>query len=101
MIAQSKILSISPVRQDHRTLRRIASGFSWHVTAVSNCHRAKRCLSKTSFSVIVCESNLPDGSWRDVLRLIGGSGRVPRFIVTSSLADNYLWAEVLNLGGDD
>jgi hypothetical protein len=45
--------------------------------------------------VVICERSLPDGDWKDLL------GKTPRLIVTSDAADEALWAEVLNLGGND
>ena len=50
---------------------------------------------------MICEDPLPDGSWRDVLQAVQVLGTPPALIVTSRLADNRLWAEVLNLGGYD
>ena len=49
--------------------------------------------------VVICESALPDGTWRDVLDKINTLTQPPSLIVTSRLADDYLWGEVLNLGG--
>lgn len=52
-------------------------------------------------SVVICEHPLPDGSWKDVLRTVQAITTPPALIVTSRLADESLWAEVLNLGGED
>jgi len=51
--------------------------------------------------VVVCDQNLADGDWRDVLRDLETEQRTPPLIVSSRLADERLWAEVLNLGGYD
>jgi hypothetical protein len=51
--------------------------------------------------VVVCDEKLPDGTWRDVIALIGPLHNPPPLIVASRLADDRLWAEVLNLGGFD
>ena len=45
--------------------------------------------------VVICDRSLPDGDWKDLL------DKTPRLIVTSCVADEVLWAEVLNLGGYD
>jgi DNA-binding response OmpR family regulator len=52
-------------------------------------------LSGGESPVVICERSLPDGDWKDLL------GKTPRLIVTSRVADEALWAEVLNLGGYD
>jgi DNA-binding response OmpR family regulator len=51
--------------------------------------------------VIVCEQDLPDGNWKDILGDTAAFPSPPALVVTSRLADEYLWAEVLNLGGYD
>lgn len=51
--------------------------------------------------VVVCERELPDGDWRDVLGLALDLPHPAAVIVTARHADEHLWAEVLNLGGYD
>ena len=50
---------------------------------------------------MLCESELIDGTWRDVLEEMSTQAPAPPLIVTSFLADASLWAEVLNRGGFD
>jgi hypothetical protein len=49
--------------------------------------------------VLICEADLIDGTWRDLLDETTGMEPAPLLIVTSRMADDALWAEVLNLGG--
>ena len=42
-----------------------------------------------------------DGTWKDILQAMATLSGRPLLIVTSRLADDYLWVEVLNLGGYD
>ncbi|HEX3742939.1 MAG TPA: response regulator [Bryobacteraceae bacterium] len=51
--------------------------------------------------VVVCDQNLADGDWRDLLRDLQAEEEMPPLIVSSRVADDRLWAEVLNLGGYD
>jgi DNA-binding response OmpR family regulator len=51
--------------------------------------------------VVVCERDLPPGSWKDVLEQVTILSDPPSLIVTSRLADERLWAEALNLGAYD
>ena len=51
--------------------------------------------------VVMTERDLPLGNWKDVLAAIQQLPQIPMLIVTARLADEYLWAEVLNLGGYD
>jgi DNA-binding response OmpR family regulator len=66
------------------------------------CARCRDGIDLIRFaSVVICEHSLPDGSWPDILRTAQALPRSPALIVTSRLADDKLWAEVLNLGGQD
>jgi DNA-binding response OmpR family regulator len=58
-------------------------------------------LREAGTCVIFCEHSLPDGSWTRILEVIEDCSAPPLLIVTSRLADDRLWAEVLNLGGFD
>ena len=51
--------------------------------------------------VVICERDLPFGSWKDLLQEIQTLPDPPLLIVTSRLADEGLWAEALNLGAYD
>jgi FixJ family two-component response regulator len=44
---------------------------------------------------------MKDGTWRDILNQVLSGAEPTPVVVTSRLADEYLWAEVLNLGGWD
>ena len=50
---------------------------------------------------LVISPPVPPGTWRDLLHVNDDAAGPPLMIVTSRLADEYLWAEVLNLGGYD
>jgi DNA-binding response OmpR family regulator len=51
--------------------------------------------------VVLCDQVLVDGDWRDLLQDLQREETMPPLIVSSRLADDRLWAEVLNLGGYD
>ena len=54
----------------------------------------------TNCSVIQLQRQ-EDGTWKDVFREARDLDNPPAFVVVSRLADERLWAEVLNLGGFD
>jgi DNA-binding response OmpR family regulator len=96
-----RVLSISAVPEDYQALRTILNDPLWQITKAGTCKSAIARLGRRHISVVVCECNLPDGSWRDILNHITELADPPVLIVTSRLADEHLWAEVLNLGGFD
>jgi len=95
------VLSVSAISEDHTTLRGLLRGLPCRLVVASTCRNALRCLSHDPTCIIICERDLPDGTWRDVLNHLGASATKPFLIVTSPVADEALWAEVLNLGGFD
>jgi DNA-binding response OmpR family regulator len=51
--------------------------------------------------IVMCESNLPDGSWKDLLHRIRSFEPAPLEIVTDRSADERLWGDVLSAGAYD
>ena len=51
--------------------------------------------------IVICDDQLADGDWKLALDAIMKADCPPPMIVTSRIADNHMWAEVLNLGAYD
>jgi len=94
-----QILSVSTAPEDHKALLAILSDPRWQIAKARTCKEAIVRLGRRRMPVVICESDLPDGTWRDMLDQLGQLVDPPLLIVTSRRADDYLWAEVLNLGG--
>jgi Response regulator containing CheY-like receiver, AAA-type ATPase, and DNA-binding domains len=95
------ILVVSPQAEDHRSIRAILRRYNWTLHTASSIAEALGFLETNEVPVIVCERELPDGSWKDLLEAVAGRERPPRVVVMSALAEERLWLEVLNLGGYD
>jgi hypothetical protein len=67
----------------------------------SDCGEALAFLRGQSVPVLLCERDHADGSWEDLLGATARRPAPPNLIVFSRLADESLWAEVLNMGGFD
>ena len=94
------VLFVSPVRRDHAALRHILLRKARAISAAS-CRKALRQLRQTPVPVVLCDRDLPDGSWLDILGQADRAPSRPLVIVASRLADERLWSEVLNLGAFD
>jgi len=99
--AAATLLLISPEESDHRALQKIFAGTPWTLHYAYTWDEAQECLEETPVSVVICNAGLPDGDWRGVQRGLASASRAPLLIVASRLADDRLWAEVLNFGGYD
>jgi DNA-binding NtrC family response regulator len=103
------VLSISPIEEDHFFLQDILNCLQstldpsrkFTVNSCTTSVSGLGALQKRPFEIVVCERDLPTGSWQDVLEQVTILPDPPSLIVTSRLADERLWAEALNLGAYD
>ncbi|MGC8791861.1 MAG: response regulator [Bryobacteraceae bacterium] len=95
------ILVVSPAPEDHALLAPLLDRCGRKMYTARSYREAVAVLCRDRFSVVLCERDLPDGKWKDLLSQIAPLADPPCLIVISHAADEYLWAEVLNLGGYD
>ena len=103
------VLSVSPIAEDHTLLTAIFKRSERLLSGASGCilrpcytlKSAMAALSKAEIPLVITERDLGTGSWREVLDKLFLLPSPPVLIVTSRLADEYLWAEALNLGAYD
>jgi DNA-binding response OmpR family regulator len=101
-IANRTVLAVIPLVEDCTSLGRILNPTKWEVQFTSTFERARDALRAFSFGVVISEACLPDGlCWKDLLREVQNLPVGPPLIVVDRLADEWLWTEVLNLGGQD
>jgi len=99
--AKFTLLTISADVDDFRSIRHILNSEKYALRQAHSCREAAACLAQERPSVIVCDHNLSDGSWRDIFAQVRELHDPPPVIVISRHADERLWAEVLNVGGYD
>ena len=87
--------------EDDTTWRQILGRRYGQERYVNTWHDAHAFLQRNRVRVVLCERDLPDGNWRDVLESTAMLSNPPAVIVTSRLADERLWLDVLVAGGYD
>jgi len=92
---------VSPNDEDHRALIHILRPAGWSLDSAFSCAEAIRSLEIEPVPVVIVERDLPDGNWKTLHNRLMQMLFPPELIVTCRLADEHLWAEVLNLGGFD
>jgi len=103
------LLSLGLIEEDHASLEDflkcsqcdLRAECEFKLNACPNLASALAALRKDRVPVVVCESDLQPGTWKEVLEELNALPDPPFLIVTSRLADDRLWAEVLNLGAYD
>jgi DNA-binding NtrC family response regulator len=103
------VFHVGPQDQDLRTLAdildrtdwKLCPGTRWSLSATEDMPSATAMLSNETVPIVLCERESISGNWKDMLESVGRSSAPPMFIVISRTADEYLWAEALNLGAYD
>lgn len=95
------ILVVTPHDEDHRSISAIFRRSNWTLHRASSIAETLSFLECDEVPAILCERELPDGSWKDLLDLVACHAHPPRVVVMSALADKRLWSEMLSLGGYD
>lgn len=94
------ILLVSPNKADESLLRNILHHCGWQIYFCPSASEASSHLRSAPADMILCDRDLPDGTWKDVLAS-ADSALSPPVVVFSHYADESLWGEVLKLGGYD
>jgi DNA-binding NtrC family response regulator len=96
--APATILLVSPLKEDHVCLQRLCERTCWKTCEAYTCREAVRVIEDEQPDAVLCEANLPDGDWKDLLEELFRRSPRPNMIVTSHFADDAMWAEVLIWG---
>jgi DNA-binding NtrC family response regulator len=75
--------------------------FQWEPQSCGSVHSALRLMRVKRIPIVLCEQNIGNGTWKDLLERTSELPQVPSLIVTSRTADEHLWSEALNRGAYD
>ena len=73
----------------------------WRLYEAGDRKRALQCLESHPVQVVIASRDNHYWPWQRVLHDLERIWRPPQLVVTSRIADDFLWAEVLNRGGYD
>lgn len=93
-LSRGPILLVSSFDETRCALLRALSGAYRNVRVARSYVEAACQLGGSRIPIVICEARFDGGTWRELLDH-------STLIVTSRVADEALWAEVLNLGGFD
>jgi DNA-binding response OmpR family regulator len=94
-------LLVGEYQSDRLVLHDIFRDAGWRLYEAPDRRRALDCLDRHAVHVVISEKNGPRWHWKRLLSDLRRLAHPPQLIVTSRTADEYLWAEVLNIGGYD
>lgn len=94
-------LLVGSYEKDRPVVHDVFRNRKWRLFEARDRHRGLECLEKNPVHVVVAESEIPNWNWQRILADLRRLSPAPQLVVTSRTADDYLWAEVLNVGGYD
>jgi DNA-binding NtrC family response regulator len=94
------LLLVTPVQSDWRELGAILAHSRWALHWARTRREGIEFLGHTSFAVVVCDRELPDGSWKDLAWALCAIPERPLLLVACS-SPAGLWFDVVRSGGFD
>ena len=94
-------LMVGEYESDRLLVYDVFRKLDWRLFETRDRRRAMDYLAQHPVQVVLTESGPGRWNWKRVLRDLRQLVRPPQLIVTSRMADDALWAEVLNVGGYD
>jgi DNA-binding NtrC family response regulator len=101
------VLFVNPSHADYAGLSTILTNcpvdpdYQWKPRSCVSTRAALRLMQNRPLPVVLCEQRTGDPSWKNFLEKTGELPQPPCVIITSRIADDYLWSEALNLGAYD
>jgi len=96
-----RILLVMPQERRARMLPFLSESGIDIFTAEGVEEAQRKLAGPNRFDLVFVETELPDGSWRDLLQFVVASQNPTEMVVCSRCGDERLWAEVIQCGAFD
>jgi len=101
-VSKQTLLAVFPPGEDRTALNNILAQPGWELVFSHTLAETQAALRGCPVVAMLSEVRLSDGHcWKDILHELHRMPDPPPLIVADRLANDALWAEVLNLGGYD
>jgi len=94
-------LLVGVYENDRLLLHEVFRKAGWRLFEARSKRGALRCLEHNPVQVVITERDVKNWHWKKALLDLGRLAHPPQLIVASRAADDYLWAEALNVGAYD
>jgi len=95
------VLIVTSRAEDVAELSSILEGTPWELTDASHAEDAAAALKVASAPILLFDRDAAGPSWQKTMRELIKSRRSACVVLLSSVADQYLWEEVVQHGGFD
>jgi DNA-binding NtrC family response regulator len=99
--AQPSLLAILPSTAERHAIRSLAERHGWRLTLAEALERSTSDLAARHSGLLLYDRDTPGFEWREAIALLAWSSPSSCIILVSSVVDQYLWQEVVHLGGYD
>ena len=101
-LGNERVLAVLPSEEDRDSLEAIFTRSSWEIRFTRNFAEAQAALRSSRFALVITDARLSPGQgWKEILAELDRMASPPPLVVADCLADERMWAEVLNLGAHD
>ena len=87
--------------QERNVLTSVSTREEWDLHLVESSEIAWAISNQLAAPVILCDRDWPSAEWRALVQNLASSPHHPCVILTSTVADDYLWEELIRQGGYD
>ena len=95
------VLAITVSAGDHTFYTGLRERREWDIVITQTVPEALSLLALHAFPIVLCDRDLPGWDWREALTRIVERSPGSCFLLTSRVSDEFLWREVVMLGGYD
>ncbi len=95
------VIALVAGERDRRILAGVCSRNRWRVALADNCEEARRELDRIEAPVVLCDRDVPERNWRQVVETLAASPQPSCILLLSRVVDEYLRNEVVRRGGFD
>jgi DNA-binding NtrC family response regulator len=96
-----KLVAITQDTDDSAALQQIAANYGWRISVVDSSDAAITVLTERPTPLVICDRDLPNEAWREVLAKIAGVPQAVCVLLASRVVDDYLWHQVIHHHGYD
>ena len=99
--ADPVILALLAGQSDRDLLRSAARNHQWSIAFADSGAEAQTLLASTQAPIALCDRDALASNWRPAIEELAACSRHTCILLISSVADDYLWNEVVRHGGYD
>jgi DNA-binding response OmpR family regulator len=95
------VLAVTASQPDRDLLRQIFEKAGWKALLAAGFDEAVRIADAQPVPIVLWDRDLPGSDWRQAIERLSNRPSHSCVILASSVADDYLWEEVIHCGGYD